>query len=237
MCYSWYTLHRPLNQLTIREKTLGERDLKLLAPLASIIVICASANPAAADGGGGIGNLGAFAGDQLPEAFLGSTPSRERYRLSAEYDPVPGSAWYGFVGGDLEFDQAENGPMRSVLTSGPGYRFYDSDQVKLSVQGGVSYSDADLRANRNDRYPGLNWGFNWEQTFFDQHLNFFHRHHGNQGFGSGRHLTINSETGIRVPLPSGFSATARYDLDWEGSQYDETGNADHSYMLGVGYDW
>lgn len=210
--------------------------MKPLAPLAPILVICVFANPAVADGSG-FGNVGAITGEQLPAVLEGGALSRERYRLAAEYDPDPDSAWYGFVGGDLQFDQAETGRIRSVLSSGPGYRFYDNDQVKLSLQGGVSYSDADLRNKRDNRYPGLNWGFNWEQTFFDQHLNFFHRHHGNRELGSSKNLTINSETGIRVPLSSRFSATARYDLEWEGSPHDEARNADHSYMLGLGYDW
>jgi putative salt-induced outer membrane protein YdiY len=219
-----------------RKKSLGERDLKLLAPLAPILAICAFPNPAVADGTG-FGNVDAITGERLRAGIEESALSRERYRLAAEYDPNPDSAWYGFVGGDLELDQTEDGRIRSVLSSGPGYRFYDNDQVKLSLQGGLSYSDVALRNKSDNGYPGLNWGFNWEQTFFDQHLNFFHRHHGNQGLGSSNNLSINSETGIRVPLSSRFSATASYDLEWEGSPHDENRNADHSYMLGLGYDW
>lgn len=216
--------------------------MKLFAPLAPILVFCAFAESAVADEAG-FGIVGAIAGEPVPagidsyRAPLAGGMSRERYRLAAEYDRAPDSVWYGFVEGGLERERVADGQVRSVLSSGPGYRFYDNDQVKLSLQGGLSYSNVDVQDAQDNRYAGLNWGFNWEQTFFDQHLNFFHRHFGNQGFDSGDTLTINAETGVRVPLLPGFSAIARYELEWERSPHDEARNADHAYILGVGYDW
>ena len=151
-----------------------------LAPILLSVVFTAPAGAEPSDFGGALALPGEPASGPVEAAPLAAGLERERYRLDAQYPRAPESPWYGFVGGEIERESLVDGEARSVWSTGPGYRFYENDESKLSLQGGLSYSENHLADRERHRFAGLNWGFNWEQTFFDQHLNFFHRHRGNQ---------------------------------------------------------
>jgi len=161
----------------------------------------------------------------------------EQYRLGGKYDRFFMKQWYGYVGAAFEQDKFKDIDLRSIVSAGSGYQFYDEDELRVALEGGLSYTDENYVIEEDSSYAGFNWGFNWEQTFFDKHLNFFHRHRGNQGFDESDNLIINANTGVRIPIASGISATAQYDLDWDRSPPDDAESTDHTYSFGVGYDW
>ena len=163
--------------------------------------------------------------------------TKEQYRLDGKYDYFFHDRWYGFINTTFEQDPFRDIDLRSTLSGGSGYQFYDTDELRLSVEAGLSYTDTGFVVDKDDTYSGFNWGINWEQSLFGDRLKFFHRHRGNQGLDSTDNLIINAQTGIRVPIAAGLSASAEYDLDWDRSPPDNTRSTDHTYLLGVGYDW
>ena len=163
--------------------------------------------------------------------------TKEQYQLAGKYDHFFHKSWYGYVGADLEQDPFKDIDLRSIVSAGSGYQFYDTDELRLSLEAGLSYTDTRFVEDEDDSYAGLGWGFNWEQSLLDDRLKFFHRHRGNQGLDSSDNLIVNAKTGVRVPIAAGLSATAEYDLDWDSSPPDNTKSTDHTYLLGVGYDW
>jgi putative salt-induced outer membrane protein YdiY len=166
-----------------------------------------------------------------------NTLTKEQYHLGGKYDRFFTPRWYGFVGMGFEQDKFKDLGLRSTVGAGSGYQFFDSDELRVSLEGGLSYTDEDLISEDDNSYAGFNWGFVWEQALFDKRLNFFHRHRGNQGFDESDNLIVNASTGLRVPVMAGMSATAQYDIDWDRSPPDEADNTDQTYLLGVGYDW
>ncbi|VAW83454.1 hypothetical protein MNBD_GAMMA14-2584 [hydrothermal vent metagenome] len=163
--------------------------------------------------------------------------TKEQYRLDGKYDYFFHDRWYGFINTTFEQDPFRDIDLRSTLSGGSGYQFYDTDELRLSVEAGLSYTDTRFVVDKDDTYSGFNWGLNWEQSLFGDRLKFFHRHRGNQGLDNSDNLIINAQTGIRVPITAGLSASAEYDLDWDRSPPDNTRSTDHTYLLGVGYDW
>jgi len=163
--------------------------------------------------------------------------TKEQYRLSGKYDHFFRERWFGFVSTSFEQDPFRDIDLRSVFSAGSGYQFYNSDALRLSLEAGLSYTDTRFVVDEDDSYAGFNWGLNWEQSLLGDRLAFFHRHRGNQGLDSNDNLIIKAQTGIRVPIAAGLSASAEYDLDWDRSPPDNTKSTDHTYLLGVGYDW
>jgi putative salt-induced outer membrane protein YdiY len=161
----------------------------------------------------------------------------EQYRLGGKYDRFFAENWYGYVGAAFEQDKFKDLDLRSVYSVGAGHQFYDTDELRVSLESGLSYTMENFIEDEDNNYAGLNWGFNWEQAFLDKRLNFFHRHRGNQGFDSGDNLIINASTGVRVPILDGLKATAQYDIDYDRSPPDDAESTDHTYLFGVGYDW
>jgi putative salt-induced outer membrane protein YdiY len=176
-------------------------------------------------------------GAMLAREHVDDRLTKEQYRLSGKYDHFFRDKWYGFVATSFEQDPFRDIDLRSTLSVGSGYQFYDTDELRLSLEAGLSYTDTRFVEDEDDSYAGFNWGLNWEQSLLGDRLQFFHRHRGNQGLDSSDNLIINAQTGIRVPIAAGLSASAEYDLDWDRSPPDNTKSTDHTYLLGVGYDW
>lgn len=163
--------------------------------------------------------------------------TKEQYRLNGKYDHFFRKNWFGFVGTAFEQDPFRDIDLRSVISAGSGYQFYDSDALRLSLEAGLSYTDTRFKVDQDDSYAGFNWGLNWEQSLLGERLKFFHRQHGNQGLDSIDNLIIKAQTGVRIPIAAGLSASAEYDLDWDRSPPDNTDSTDNTYLLGVDYNW
>ncbi|TCK17238.1 putative salt-induced outer membrane protein YdiY [Thiogranum longum] len=176
-------------------------------------------------------------GAMLAREHVDDRLTKEQYRLDGKYDHFFHDRWYGFIGASFEQDPFRDIDLRSVFSAGSGYQFHDSDKLRLSLEAGLSYTDTSFVVDQDDSYAGFNWGLNWEQSLPGDKLMFFHRHRGNQGLDSSDNLIINAQTGIKLPIAAGLSASAEYDLDWDRSPPDNTKSTDHTYLLGVAYDW
>ncbi|VAW74384.1 hypothetical protein MNBD_GAMMA15-1356 [hydrothermal vent metagenome] len=163
--------------------------------------------------------------------------TKEQYRLDGKYDHFFHEKWFGFVATSFEQDPFKDIDLRSIFSVGSGYQFYDTDKLRLSLEAGLSYTETRFIVDDDDNYAGFNWGLNWEQSLWGDRLKFFHRHRGNQGLDNRDNLIINAQTGVRVPVAAGLSASAEYDLDWNRSPPDNTKSTDHAFLLGLGYDW
>ena len=176
-------------------------------------------------------------GAMLAREHVDDRLTKEQYRLDGKYDHFFHRRWYGFISTSFEQDPFRDIDLRSVFSAGSGYQFYDSDELRLSLEAGLSYTDTSFIVDQDDNYAGFNWGINWEQSLPGSKLEFFHRHRGNQGLDSTDNLIINAQTGVKLPIAAGLSASAEYDLDWDRSPPDNTSSSDHTYLLGVAYDW
>ncbi len=165
------------------------------------------------------------------------TTTKNQYLLGGKYDRFFTEQWYGFAGLDFEKDKFKDLDLRSTLSAGAGHQFYNTDELKLSVEAGLSYTDDNYINAEDDAYAGFIWGVNWEQKFFDGMVDFYHRHRGIQGLDSADNTLIHAETGARFPLVMGLNGFIGYDIDWDGDPPEGTKSTDHTYKAGVGYAW
>jgi len=167
----------------------------------------------------------------------GGSLTKEQYLLDGRYDHFFSKRWFAYLGAGFEKDEFKDLNLRSVYSGGSGYQFFDTDELRISLQGGLSYTGEDFIEDEDNSFAGVLWNLNWEQAFFDERMNFFHRHSGNQGLDDSDNLLIKAQTGVRIPLISGMHATAEYDIDWDRSPAAGAKRTDHTYKVGVGYEW
>jgi putative salt-induced outer membrane protein YdiY len=165
------------------------------------------------------------------------TTTKNQYLLGGKYDRFFTEKWYGFVGLDFEKDKFKDLDLRSILSAGLGHQFYNTDDLKLSVEGGLSYTDDNFINADDNAYAGFVWGVNWEQKFFDGMIDFYHRHRGIQSLESADNTLIKAQTGARFPLVMGLNGFVEYGIDWNGDAPDGTKSTDHTYKAGVAYTW
>ncbi len=163
--------------------------------------------------------------------------TKEQYLLGAKYDRFFTAQWYGYAAADFEKDKFKDLDLRSIFSAGVGYQFFNTDDLKVSLEGGLSYTDERFDTASDDSYAGFNWGFNWEQKLLDGGLDFFHRHRGIKGFDTASNVIVSAQTGFRFPLLAGLNATVEWDLDYDNDPPKGVKEADHTYKVGVGYSW
>jgi putative salt-induced outer membrane protein YdiY len=90
----------------------------------------------------------------------------QRTRGYGNYDYYLGPNWYLTGLGRLEHDRFQDLVLRTTAGGGPGYRFYDRDDLKLRLYGGLAYVYEDFRkAEDRDFLTGLLGNeFRWKVT-------------------------------------------------------------------------
>lgn len=170
------------------------------------------------------------------EATDGET-TKDQYLLGGKYDRFISDVWYGYLGADFEKDKFKDLDLRSVFGTGLGYQFFNRDDLKLSLEGGASYTDENFRKGDDDQYAGLGWALNWEQQLFGGGMDFFHRHRGIKGLDAMDNFIINAQTGVKFPLLHGFNATMEWDVNYDNDPPPDVKKTDNTYLLGLGYSW
>jgi len=170
------------------------------------------------------------------EATDGET-TKDQYLLDGKYDRFFSDVWYGYLGASFEKDKFKDLDLRSIFSTGAGYQFYDRDDLKLSLEGGASYTDENFRKGSDDRYAGLGWALNWEQKLFGGNAAFFHRHRAIKGLDTADNFIIYTQTGVKFPLVAGLNATVEYDLDYDNDPPPNVEKTDRTFMMGLGYSW
>lgn len=154
-----------------------------------------------------------------------------------QYDYFVSDKWY--VNGLLNWERNvfQDLEARRLTAAGLGYQFFDTDFVRLSVNGGLGYaveqyvSDADRKA----------LVFR-ENTDFTYRLNalglqFFHRNTYLQLFDRGSDWRIQTETGFKLPVVGRLTAQTKLKFDYANIPADGAHAMDRIWLFGVNYDW
>jgi hypothetical protein len=163
--------------------------------------------------------------------------SRDDRRAEYQYDYFVSSQWYLNSLVSWEQNVFQNLESRTLVGGGLGYQFFDSELLRLSVQGGLGYS-TEIYANDTDRRAMV---FR-ENTDFTYRLNalglqFFHRNTFFQLFDQGGDWRFLSETGFKLPVIGRLTAQAKLKFDYANIPADGTESLDRLWLFGVNYDW
>ena len=158
-----------------------------------------------------------------------------------KYDHFVSDRWYGYATGDFEEDKFKDLNMRTSLGLGGGYQIFERDDLKLSVEAGASYvnedyTDADQCIDCNgaedEGYAAFRWATRYEQGFFNQKMQFFHKH---EILSSSTNTFLRTQTGLRFPLILQLNASIQANIDWQDDPPAGNEKLDESYVMSVGY--
>lgn len=182
--------------------------------------------------------------DRLRFAFNGDFEKNDGERTKQEvdfltlYDHFIDEKWFWANGLKLEHDDFADLNLRTTITSGVGYQFYETEQTELSVQGGPGYLWEDFdEANDQDYIVGL-WALRFSHLIWPEwKLRAFHNHNFTQSLEDTDDFIFESSTGVRVPLFGNFQTTFQFDYDHDNAPGEDADKDDYTYRLTAGYVW
>jgi len=78
---------------------------------------------------------------------------------------------------------------------------------------------------------------NYDQYFFDEFVQFYHRHSGRLDLEDTDKYILKSWTGLRFPLEYGFSVTGEVQADYDSQPSSGVHKTDTTYLFKLGYDF
>lgn len=154
-----------------------------------------------------------------------------------QYDYFVSAKWYLNSLVSVERNLFLNLESRTLFGGGIGYQFFDTDLIRLSVQGGLGYA-SEMYADDNDRRALV---FR-ESTDFTYRLNalglqFFHRNTFLELFDRNSDWRITTESGFKLPVIGRLTAQTKLKFDYMNIPADSAKAFDRTWLFGLNYDW
>ena len=176
---------------------------------------------------------------------------RNRYFLSAEYneeesdgeeteknlrgflkyDYFLSQRWFLFNSASFKKDDFEDIDLRTTLSAGTGYQFYERDDLNLFFETGLSYIDENFDRAPDESNFGLNYSINYDQKI--SWIKLFHLQEAIAG--SDIDFIFQSKTGLQFPITSGFHLNTEFHFDWDADPPADVSSTDTEYLLTLGY--
>ncbi len=177
-----------------------------------------------------------FAG-QIENDHTKDQKTADNWKLSGKYDYfVSKKRYYGL---ELSFERDTFTDLRLRTTLGPhiGHQFFESTPINLRAELGLSKVYEDFIEVEDDDYIAMNWFINYEQFFFNNFTQFYHKQNGIWNLENTNKITLNSWTGFRFPLRYGIVASAELELEYDSLPSESIHQSDRTYRLKLGYQW
>jgi putative salt-induced outer membrane protein YdiY len=143
--------------------------------------------------------------------------------------------WFLYAQGLFEHDQFADLDLRSTVGIGPGYQFFESEALNLSVSAGPAWVDEDYDEAEDEDYAAGQWLFSYDQFFFNKSVQLFHRQIGWIKLSESDKWVFNTRQGLRFPIYKGFTTTIQYDYDYDNepsSDADDKWDSKLMFLLG-----
>lgn len=152
-----------------------------------------------------------------------------------KYDHFLGEKWFLFASTTLEQDTFENLNLRSSVSTGLGYQFYETEDRFLLIETGLSYINESYENSdpAEDNFGGR-YAIDYEQTIVGE-SSLFHYQESLIGTGETGDFNFRSQTGIRFPLAKGLQSTLQMNLDWDEEPTAGNVSTDRQYLFTLGY--
>jgi len=148
----------------------------------------------------------------------------------ADYRYFLNPKWFLLVNTLLENDDFADLDLRTTLGGGGGYQFFESADLKLSVELGAAYVNENYFLGEDDSFAASQWGVDYEQHFFNNAIQLFHRNFGYWSLEDSQDWVIKTRQGIRHPIYKGFNVTLQYNYDYD-NQPSPGAKTDYDWKL------
>ena len=152
---------------------------------------------------------------ELNEASQDGLNTASNWRLGMKYDHFLREKSYVYVNTRFDHDGKADLDLRSTLGVGAGRQFFERDDLKLSLEGGVSLVSENYGSAPDERFPGARIGLKYEQAFWQEKLTLFHNSDVLLSLESIEDYLYQSRTGIRVPLGNQLSLGSQVNFDYD----------------------
>jgi putative salt-induced outer membrane protein YdiY len=163
--------------------------------------------------------------------------SEDNQELNYQYDLFVSDKW--FLRGTLgwERDLFQDLKRRGLVGGGVGYQFFDTELMRLALEGGVAYVSEQYETDPDRDSLALRGGTDFSVKINRFGLQFFHRNTVLQMLNKADDWRIQSETGFRFPIIKRLSAQAKLKFDYSNEPAEDAEALDRTWLFGVNYGW
>ncbi len=161
----------------------------------------------------------------------------DNWVFSGKYDYFVSRKRYYGVQLTLERDKFTDLDLRTTIGPHVGHQFYEGKELNLGMDIGVVQVDENNIVADDTQYLAMNWNVNYDQYFWDDTIQFYHKNYGLWDWEKSNKITLNSWTGFRFPLRSGIVASAEVEWEYDNKPKDNILTLDTTYRLKLGYQW
>lgn len=155
---------------------------------------------------------------------------------SLKYDFFAREKVYSYAQSLTEQDSFANLNLRNTEGLGIGYQFFDSRQLSLFLEAGVSFFNEDVKVGEDNRDAAGRWSAELDWEVVPKRLKLFHRQEGYYRFSVGS-VVLKAEQGFRIPLLD--NVAANFEVDYRFNSSPEAGkkNSDLNLIVGFTYEY
>jgi putative salt-induced outer membrane protein YdiY len=138
----------------------------------------------------------------------------KNWQASLGYErDLPGK-WFAFLGNLNESDPFQELDLRTAVSIGGGYRFFETDPTHLSVAMGPAYVRENYQAPSPDRsFAAAVWRFDFSRDFFGDDVTAYHNHFLVKAL-TEKQLLVNTVQGIKLDLFDDLDLKLEFEWDY-----------------------
>ena len=137
----------------------------------------------------------------------------------------------------FEHDKFADLDLRETYGLHLGHQYFESKAINLSVEAGLAQVYEDFVDADDNDFLAATWAMKYNQYFFNEFVQFYHRHSGRLNIEDTDKYILKSWTGLRFPLDYGFSLSGEVQADYDSQPSSGADKTDTTYLLKVGYDF
>lgn len=164
----------------------------------------------------------------------------DNWLVYGKYDLFLTEKFYLYTNGSLKRDPFADLRLRSTAGGGPGYQFFEGKSLNLSVEAGASWVKEDYIEAKDDDYAAGRWAADFDAFLVPGVLQIFHYHEGLVGLedlGDHEDFIFRSQTGAKVPIYRGLTASFQFNWEWNETPPPDKGRTDRAYLFKLGYEF
>ena len=161
---------------------------------------------------------------------------KDNFELGYNFDYFLSEKW--FVASNISYleDDFKNIDSEFSLGSGIGYQFFETDELKLSTTAGLNYLEREFGDGSSEESEAIRLAVDYRWTPAHSDYEVYHTSEVLQTL-SGDGYTLDSLTGISVPINGHLDSVFEYDYDYDSEPTPGTNSVDRKWSFGVRYKW
>ncbi|MFP5403152.1 MAG: YdiY family protein [Gammaproteobacteria bacterium] len=172
---------------------------------------------------------------ELNEASQNGVDTASNWRVGLKADHFLAERTYVYANTRFDHDGQADLDLRSTLGVGVGRQFVERDDLKFSLEGGLSLVHEDYGVAPDERFPGARAALRYEQGFWNNRLRAFHSSDLLLSLETIEDYLLQTRSGFRVPMGNGLSLGAQVNLDYDAVPATGKDSTDTALLFKLDY--